>query len=455
MKQLGLDFLARSERRVFTVEEITAAVRDLLEGEFFDVRVEGEISNSRRAPSGHYYFTLKDEKAQIRCVCFRQSAMYLKLKPSDGLKVLARGRIGVYEARGEYQLYVESLDPQGLGALQLAFERLKKKLASEGLFDESRKRPLPVFPGRIGLVTSPTGAAAADMIRVFERRFLGIRILLYPVRVQGEGAAGDIARALDHFSAAESVDVVIVGRGGGSLEDIWPFNEEVVARAIARSAVPVISAVGHQTDFTIADFAADVRAPTPSAAAEMAIRPKADFEERVKGMRGRLAQAMRLRVALWARRMNQTGLERAAGLLRGKLSEGWQRCDEQGFRLAQAMGERIRSAEGHWRAAAASLMARDVRLAMARSRSRLEKLDGRLKPAVERRLERWTAQLDSLDRQRENLSPLQVLERGYAIVQDRGGAVVRESAQVEAGDSLRVRLHRGGLRVRVDESDPQ
>ena len=455
MEQLGLDFAEQIERNIFTVGEITAAVRDLLEGEFFDIRVEGEISNTRKAPSGHFYFTLKDADAQIRCVCFRQNALYLKLKPIDGLKVLARGRISVYEARGEYQLYVESLEPQGLGALQLAFEELKRKLAAEGLFDDDRKRPLPVFPLRIGLVTSPTGAVVADVIRVIERRFWGLRIVLYPVRVQGEGAAGDIVRALDYFSATESVDVIIVGRGGGSLEDLWPFNGEAVARAVAASTIPVISAVGHQTDFTIADFAADVRAPTPSAAAEMVIRPKADFEEMVRGLRAQLRQTMRFRIALWDRRMNRTGLERAAGLLRGKLSGGWQRSDEQGFRLRQAIGERLRSAENRLQSADASLMKRDLRLSMARSRSRLEGLGGRLEPALRRRLERAVAALDSLDRQQENLSPLNVLERGYAIVQDRGGAVVRESARTEVGDALRVRLHRGRLRVRVDEREKE
>ncbi len=455
MEQLGLDFAALIERKVFTVAEITSAVRDLLEGEFFDIRVEGEISNTRKAPSGHYYFTLKDEDAQIRCVCFRQNALYLKLKPSDGLKVLARGRVTVYEARGEYQLYIESLEPQGLGALQLAFEQLKKKLAAEGLFDDDRKRPLPVFPRRIGLVTSPTGAAVADMIRVIERRFWGVHIVLYPVRVQGEGAAGDIARALDYFSATESVNVVIVGRGGGSLEDLWPFNDEEVARAIAGSAVPVVSAVGHQTDFTIADFAADVRAPTPSAAAEMVIRPKADFEEMLRGTRDQVGQAMRFRIAMWDRRMNKTGLERTARLLHGRFNDGWQRCDEQVFRLRQAAGGRLRSAEGRLRAASTSLLARDIRLSMARSRSRLEGLDGRLEPGLRRRFERLAAGLDSLDRQRESLSPLNVLERGYAIVQDQAGAVVRESAQTEVGDPLRVRLHRGGLRVRVDEREQQ
>ena len=455
MEQMGLNFAAQAERKVFTVAEITAAVRDMLEGEFFDVRIEGEISNTRKAPSGHYYFTLKDQDAQIRCVCFRQNALYLKLKPSNGLKVLARGRISVYEARGEYQLYVESLEPQGLGALQLAFEALKKKLAVEGLFDDDRKRPLPVFPRRIGLVTSPTGAVIADMIRVIERRFLGVRLILYPARVQGESAAGDIVRALNYFSSTDSVDVVIVGRGGGSLEDLWPFNEEAVARAIAESTVPVISAVGHQTDFTIADFVADVRAPTPSAAAEMVIRPKTDFEEIVRGMRDQLAQTMRLRIALWDRRMNRTGLERAAGLLRGKLSSGWQRSDEQGFHLRQAIGVRLRSAETQLRSADTALMARDLRLSMARSRSRLEGLGNRLEPTLRRRLERLAATLDSLDSRRASLSPLNVLERGYAIVQDQQGAVIRESARTDVGDALRVRLHRGRLRVRVDEREEE
>ena len=455
MEQMGLNFAAQAEHRVFTVGEITAAVRDMLEAEFFDVRIEGEISNTRKAPSGHYYFTLKDQDARIRCVCFRQNALYLKLKPRDGIKILARGRISVYEARGEYQLYVESIEPQGLGALQLAFEELKRKLAAEGLFDDNRKRPLPVFPRRIGLVTSPTGAVIADMIRVIERRFRGVRLILYPVRVQGESAAGDIVRALTYFSSTESVDVVIVGRGGGSLEDLWPFNEEAVARAIAGSTVPVISAVGHQTDFTIADFAADVRAPTPSAAAEMVIRPKTDFEEMVRGMREQLAQTMRFRMALWDRRMNRTGLERAAGLLRGKLSAGWQRSDEQGFRLRQAIGELLRSAENRLRSADTALTARDLRLSMARSRSRLEGLGNRLEPTLRRRLERMAATLDSLDSRRASLSPLNVLERGYAIVQDQQGTVVRESARTDVGDALRVRLHRGGLRVRVDERNPQ
>ena len=229
MKQLGLDFATAPERRVFTVGEITAAVRDLLEGEFFDVWIAGEISNTRKAPSGHFYFTLKDKDAQIRCVCFRQNALYLKMKPQDGLAVLARGHLSVYEARGEYQLYVEHLEPQGFGALQLAFEQLKRKLAAEGLFDDDRKRPLPLFPQRIGIVTSAQGAVIADMLRIIERRFRGLHLMIYPVRVQGDAAAGDISRALAYFSQTQSVDVVIVGVAaarwrifGHSMKRAWP-----------------------------------------------------------------------------------------------------------------------------------------------------------------------------------------------------------------------------------------
>ena len=454
MEQVGLDFVAQNSRKVFTVGEITAAVRSLLEGEFFDIRVEGEISNTNKASSGHYYFTLKDEHAQIRCVCFRQNAVYLDPKPADGLKVLVRGRVGVYEIRGEYQLYVESLEPKGLGALQLAFEQLKKKLTAEGLFEEDRKRPLPFFPRRIGVVTSPTGAVVADIVRVIERRFFGISISLYPVRVQGEGSTGDIVRALNYFSEFKSVDVVIVGRGGGSLEDLWSFNEEAVARAIVRSSVPVVSAVGHQTDFTIADFVADVRSPTPSAAAEMVIRPKADFEEMVRGGSYRLEQTLRFKIAQWYRRMNQNGFERTKGLLRSQLSEYWQRCDEQSFHLRQALTEQLRSADQSLHIVKNSLISRDIRVSIVRSRSKFETLHRCLEPTLRRHLKKLVALLNSLDRQLENLSPLGILKRGYAIVHDQNGAVVLESRQTVVGDSLQIRLHRGKLRVRVDERNP-
>jgi len=454
MTQLGLDFATAPERRVFTVGEVTASVRDLLEGEFFDVWIAGEISNTRKAPSGHFYFTLKDKDAQIKCVCFRQNALYLKMKPADGLAVLARGHISVYEARGEYQLYVEHLEPQGVGALQLAFEQLKRKLAVEGLFDDDRKRPLPYFPRRIGIVTSPQGAVIADMLRIIERRFPGLHLMLYPVRVQGDAAAGDICRALAYFSGTQSVDVVIVGRGGGSLEDLWPFNEESVARSIAECEVPVISAVGHQTDFTIADFVADYRAATPSAAAEIVIRRKSEFTEMVAASQDRLAQALRYKLAMCGRRLVEVSVERPAAILRRKLGGFSQRQDEADFQLRHNMSQRFRRVENRLQRASQSLVALDLRLHLARQRSTLEGLTQRLEPAMTLRLERPRSRLESLDRQRAQLSPLAVLERGYSIIQTASGIVVRAAGQVSAGDALNVRLHQGTLDVHVDNTEP-
>ncbi len=272
MSQLQFNLIP--ERKVWTVSELNARIRELLSAAFANVWIEGEISNFREAQSGHLYFTLKDESAQIRCVCFRNSAIRLKFRPEDGLHARLRGSISVYDARGEYQVYVEHIEPVGLGALQLAFEQLKKKLDAEGLFHADRKKPLPMLPGRIGVITSPRAAALRDILRILRRRFPNARVLIYPVRVQGDGAAEDIVRALTFFSARAAADVLILARGGGSLEDLWPFNEEKVARAIAASLIPIVSAVGHETDFTIADFVADVRASTPSAAAEIVIRER-------------------------------------------------------------------------------------------------------------------------------------------------------------------------------------
>ena len=452
MQQLPLGLAP--ERRIFTVSELTTEVRDLLEDAFADVWVAGEISNTKLAPSGHYYFTLKDRDAQLRCVCFRQNALYLKLKPQDGLAALVRGRVSVYEARGEYQLYVEHLEPQGYGALQLAFEQLKRKLAAEGLFDEERRRPLPEFPRRIGIVTSPRGAVISDMLRILERRFESLHILVYPVLVQGEGAADDICKALQYFSDTRCVDVVIVGRGGGSLEDLWAFNEESVARAIAESQVPVISAVGHQTDFTIADFVADLRAPTPSAAAELVIRQKSEFVEMISGIEERLLQAVRYRLATTGRQVLETSVNRAAAALSRRLGGLWQRTDERGFQLRQAVVSRLRKAETRYRNSQHSLAVLDLRVRLAQTRAQLESRRGRLTPLMTWRLESGRSKLESLDRQMHQLSPLAILERGYAIVEASDGTVIRSSEQTARGDSLGVRLHEGRLRVRVEDSRP-
>src|SRR5437667_2809733 len=293
-----------ASRRVLTVTELTVRVRDLLESEFFEIWVEGELSNCRLWNTGHLYFTLKDSASQIRGVIFRSALRYLKFKPADGLRVVARGRVSVYEPKGEYQIVCEHMEPHGLGALQLAFDQLKKRLQDEGLFDQSRKRPLPALPRKIGIVTSLDGAAIRDIINVLRRRYANAHLIIRPARVQGEGAALDIARGLRAIGSVAGVDVIIVGRGGGSMEDLWAFNEEVVARAIARSPVPVISAIGHESDVTIADFVADVRAPTPSAAAELVVSRKDEFCARIDRLHDRLHAAARGQIQRLSRRVH-------------------------------------------------------------------------------------------------------------------------------------------------------
>ncbi|MCB1019355.1 MAG: exodeoxyribonuclease VII large subunit, partial [Acidobacteria bacterium] len=452
MSQLGFTFDRAPERHIFSVGELTAVIRGLLEDVFGGCWVSGEISNCRRAPSGHYYFTLKDSEAQLKCVCFRQNALYLKVKPQDGLEIVARGRLSVYEARGEYQLYVEAIEPRGYGALQLAFEQLKKKLDAEGLFDDDRKRPLPRFPRRVGIVTSPSGAAIADMVRILERRCPGLHIRLYPAQVQGEAAAGEIVRALRWFSESGWPDVVIAGRGGGSLEDLWAFNEEAVARAIAECAVPVVSAVGHQTDFTIADFVADLRAPTPSAAAELVAPSLQDLQAGVRNLDERLTQAVRYRLARSARRLVESGVERPAAIVRRRIQRLWQRNDELDLRLRETIVGRLRLAEKRLRTSQHALAELDLRVRLARQRARLDKLSEALAPAMRLRVERAGRRLDSLDRTLASLSPVAILERGYAIVSDQQDQIVRDASAVDQGQPLQIRLHRGRLRVRTEQA---
>src|SRR6516165_6172259 len=329
VEQFALEFDSGPQRRIFTVSELNAAVRAVLESEFQDIWVSGEISGTSLAASGHYYFSLKERDAQVRAVAFRSAHRYWKIKPQDGLAVLARGRLDVYEARGEYQLLVEAIEPQGFGALQLAFEQLKKKLAAEGLFAAERKRALPRFPQRIGIVTSPRGAAIADMVHILTRRFPGLHVRLFPALVQGPGSVEEVIRGIEYFSRTKWPDLIIVGRGGGSLEDLWTFNEEAVARAIAACAVPVVSAVGHETDVTIADYAADLRAPTPSAAAELVVPTLEDLLERIDASRSKATQGLRYRLAMLERRLRQQGIDRALNVLHRRVGRHLQRIDEQ------------------------------------------------------------------------------------------------------------------------------
>jgi exodeoxyribonuclease VII large subunit len=440
-----LTFNLQPDRRALTVSELTARIRDLLAKNLTDLTVEGEISNCRPAQSGHLYFTLKDEKAQVRCVWFKQQMRGLKFRPEDGLKVSVRGSVGVYEARGEYQIYVESMEPVGRGALQLAFEQLKKRLEAEGLFDARRKKPLPVLPSRIGLITSPTGAAVRDVLRILRRRFPNVHLTLFPVRVQGDGSANEIVKAIKYFNQQELVEVLMVGRGGGSMEDLWAFNEEIVARAIFESKIPVISCVGHETDFTIADFVADVRASTPSAAAEIVVQTRREFDKHIARMLETLGEQIRYRILVRSRRVHELagrrGFRRPLDLLRQQR----QRADELTARVALGLKARLEQSRKRFTAAHLRIASFDFRVKLAALRLRLESRSVELGVRAERWLQKKRERLDRLGLQLQERGPLKVLERGYAIATDAAGNVLRDSNQVEIGDSISIQLHRGRL----------
>ena len=453
MEQIAISF--EIPRKTYTVSELSGRIRDLLGGEFTDIWVAGEISGCRTAASGHCYFTLKDEESQIQCVCFRGALRYLRFKPQDGVAALVRGSIDVYEARGQYQLIADSIEPQGHGALQLAFEQLKKKLAAEGLFDAARKRPLPPIPARIGIVTSPSGAVIQDLLNVLQRRFPGLHIRLYPVLVQGEGSAEQICQALAYFSRSDWAQMVIVARGGGSLEDLWTFNEESVARAIAACAVPVISAVGHETDFTIADFVADLRAPTPSAAAELAVRTGQDVLEQIAGAAHKLTQHIRYRLATAARDLHQRGVEKASAALHRRIGRAQQRVDELDYRMRDAMSRGLDLRRRGLEERIARLRSLDLRVRFAEIRRRLHAAETTAVHAWQTRAARAGRRLETLTAQLTQLSPLRVLERGYAIVLNEYGAIVKQSADAPAGSAVEIRVARARLRAAVTESEPR
>ena len=452
MEQLALRW--EPARKFLTVSQLNARIRDLLDGEFSDVWVSGEISGVRLASSGHYYFTLKDRDSQIKCACFRSSARYLKFKPQDGAAVLARGRIDLYEARGEYQLLVEVLEPQGHGALQFAFEQLKKKLASEGLFEQARKRPLPGLPGRIGIVTSPAGAVIQDMLNILTRRFPGVHIRVFPAIVQGEGSIEAVCRGLRYFSDSGWPQVVIVARGGGSLEDLWTFNEEEVARAIAACAAPVISAVGHETDYTIADFVADLRAPTPSAAAELVIGTREQICELMDNLTHRMEQRMRYRISVSVRALHERGTDRTATVIHRAIGRRFQQVDEMERGVCDQTRRLLRDRRNTWQALEARLRRTDLRIRFAELHRRLQAATHAAGQAVRARTTQARRRLDPLAAQLSQLSPLKVLERGYAIVQDERGRVIKAAAETAVESSLRVRLARGELGVRVETQRP-
>jgi len=436
-------------RRIYSVAELSQEIRSLLEKQFPDVWVTGEVSNLRAAGSGHLYFTLKDETAQLRAVCFRNQARYLKFKPQDGLAVIARGRLSVYEARGEYQLYVEFLEPAGVGALQLAFEQLKQKLAAEGLFDPARKKPLPVLPRVIGVVTSPTGAVIRDILRILHRRFRNINVQIYPVKVQGEGAAQEIAQGVEYFNRKAPVDVMIVARGGGSMEDLWAFNEEVVARAIAASKIPVISAVGHETDFTIADFVADLRAPTPSAAAELVVHRKQDLVADLDDRGRHMAQLIRLKISEAWQALTELRMHQVFQTLAARLAERAQRVDECVSTLERWMRSRLHTARQEWLRASAGVVRYDFMRHLRLKRATLDEREQRFQNDFRRFLTERRNRLAQLETVLKERSPRTILERGYSITRDAEGKIIRDAAHVAMGADVSVQLAHGELEAVV------
>jgi exodeoxyribonuclease VII large subunit len=444
-----LNFNLIPERKVWTVSQLTTRIRELLTAAFSSIWVEGEVSNFKEAQSGHLYFTLKDDSSQVKCVCFRNAAMRLKFRPEDGLKARVRGSISVYEPRGEYQIYVEHIEPVGVGELQLAFEQLKKKLGEEGLFDVARKKPLPMLPRRIGVITSRSGAALRDILRILRRRFPNVRVLIYPVRVQGEGAAGEIATALKFFTVRNAADVIIVARGGGSLEDLWAFNEEKVARAIAASHIPVISGVGHETDFTIADFVADVRASTPSAAAEIVVQTREAFDTHIRQLIQSLGDRTQYVILGQRNRLHELFANRAWRRPEEIVRQYRQRTDEFSLRLGEALRIRLDRLRKRFIEARARVASFDLRTRLKAMRSRIEQRNVELTRRVERLLVVKRQRFERLLLQLEERSPLRVLDRGYAIVYDAAGRVVRAADQVAAGDEVSVRLAHGRLVAEV------
>jgi exodeoxyribonuclease VII large subunit len=438
-------------RKIFSVSELSQEIKNLLERQYPDVWVSGEVSNFRAAGSGHLYFTLKDASAQLRAVCFRNQARYLKFKPEDGISVIARGHLSVYESRGEYQLYVEYLEPAGLGALQLAFEQLKQKLAAEGLFETARKKPLPLLPAAIGVVTSPTGAVIRDILRVLRRRFRNMNVLIYPVKVQGEGAAEEIVEGIRYFNRKQNVDVMIVGRGGGSLEDLWAFNEEVVARAIAASEIPVISAVGHETDFTIADFVADLRAPTPSAAAELVVHRKQDFITELENRARRMVQIIRLQLSEARQRLTELRMHHAFQTLATRLAERGQRVDDAIAVLERSMRSRLNVARQEWLRASAGVVRYDFRRLLGLKSAALVERLGRFDAALSRYLTERRSRLAHLEAILKERSPLIILQRGYSITRDAAGKIIRDAEAVALGSDISVRLARGELAATVKD----
>lgn len=430
---MAIESLVKPDK-IYTISEVTRMVKMELESAFPLLWVEGEISNFHRHHSGHLYFTLKDETSQLRTVMFRGEARKVPFELKDGLQVVAKGRINVYEPRGEYQLIVELLEPKGKGALQLAFEQLKEKLKKEGLFDPALKKKLPVLPKKVGVVTSPRGAAIVDIIRTLERRFARLHILLYPVKVQGEGAAEEIVEGIDYLGSLPDIDVIIVGRGGGSIEDLWAFNEEKVARAIYRCTVPVISAVGHEIDYTIADFVADIRASTPSVAAEMVIEEEESLRERIENLEKSLVHNQRFVLQEWKHEVLSLAQHRAFQNMRINLLNLEQKVDDLEMKAWNAI--------------------KNMQQKISEDKSRAELMEEKIRNALRGMLQHFQARWETLSAQLHNLSPLNILKKGYALCwKDGGQYLVRRIDEVEKEKEMTVSFFKGEFTCLVKDVD--
>jgi exodeoxyribonuclease VII large subunit len=439
--------------RIYTVSALTSEIKSLFEQAFDFVWVEGEISNFASPSSGHYYMSLKDENAQIKAVMFRMQASYLRFIPEDGMKVIARGRIGIYEPRGEYQIILDYIEPLGVGALAAAFEQVKKKLSLEGLFDEEKKRPIPFLPKRIAVITSPTGAAIRDFLRISHRRMPNLDITIAPARVQGDEAAGDIVEALDMVNRELDVDVIVLTRGGGSLEDLWPFNQEEVAYAIRRSLIPVVSAVGHEVDLTISDLAADLRAPTPSGAAELVVREKETLERNLGDLSSRLEKALlgimeriRDRLKSFSSRIRDP---------RRDLADTWLRLDEIYNRLIKTGKICINDNLKRLKAVNETLILSSPSSTMAMLSQELAFYSRSLVQALTGSLERKKGDIRSMSDRLDSLSPLSILKRGYSITRKLPEMnIIKDSTQVKTGDEINTVLARGSIDSVVKKADP-
>jgi exodeoxyribonuclease VII large subunit len=446
--QMGFSFRP-PERRVWNVRDLVAAVRSHIEREYSDAWVEGEISNFRAPDSGHLYFTLKDGNAQIRVVMFRSAARLLRFRPADGLQVVVRGRVTVYEDRGELQISAEYVEPKGAGSLQLAFEQLKAKLEAEGLFAPERKKPIPTLPARIGLVTSAQAAALRDILNVLQRRHHSVSVLIFPAQVQGDAASHEVAAGVRYFNQHDNVDVIIVARGGGSAEDLAAFNDEALARTVAASEIPLISAVGHETDFTIVDFVADLRAPTPSAAAELVIRSRQEVEDHAAALQERLSRVVRYRLLMGRQALTELAQHGAFARMMELIHQRQQRLDDLTHRMELAERQLLEQMRRRWEMISAAVRHYDLRLVLSGMRKQLESGTAALVAVMRNVLLSYRVRSERFQMALESLSPLAILERGYALVFDSEGKLLKDVRTVKIGDEVSARLAHGEIHAVV------